>query len=686
MLSAPSAVHANEPNRVLRVDIRPRSGYTRFLFKLNRGEEGAFTTQTGRRLVIGFRDTDGPLYRKFRNYAGPHVAGINFSRRRGDLLATLNLTGDNYGVRVTSLAADEVVTLDIGPAVKDAPPAGRERLWTGVERLVRQLDPPLSAEIPFVPTQRKDLPAAMSEEMKKLFLAGEGSLYKGRGAEAEAIFQQLVSIEGSMQGMAAFRLGEARYLLQNYSGALDAFRLGERIQPGLAKHNPGADFYFADSLMRTGDYRGGRGRMQQLVADHAEQPYAPLLLVRLADTMSRHGERMEALNIYRTVVERYAGHKGGYLAALKLADNRFFEVGPLSYMPLAAEYRRLGKTPHPLVREEAQFKASLISSLMGPVEEGLENVVEYEKRYGRGMYAGVAREMREELVYLGYLKRLGGKDCAGLSRLVLDNRAYLARSLADRLFLTNLSACFASLGELRNEMILFIYLAEREWGAIERPYLLARIAEDALSLGDLALAERSGREFLEKYPRDARISQVRECLGAVCYQKKEFPGVIAQLGWLIAAKSGSARPESYYYLGKAYEGRGEMPAAERAVSAFLDRLQQSGKSSPYHVDAVLLLVNAKQRRGDIAGAMAACRGGMVKAGAEGAEAFAYKMGELLRQSGQIEEARSRWQKLAGEGKDPVWRKLASQQLADMEWWGKVGGGLRGQNNGVSQKK
>jgi predicted negative regulator of RcsB-dependent stress response len=40
---------------------------------------------------------------------------------------------------------------------------------------------------------------------------------------------------------------------------------------------------------------------------------------------------------------------------------------------------------------------------------------------------------------------------------------------------------------------------------------------------------------------------------------------------------------------------------------------------------------------------------------------------LSRNQGQTAEAKKNWEKIVKEGRDPVWQKLASQKLADLEW-------------------
>ena len=61
-----------------------------------------------------------------------------------------------------------------------------------------------------------------------------------------------------MRGLVACRLGEALYGLQKYQEAIKAFAEGERLWPEFLAGNPTSAYSYADSLIRVGNYSGGR--------------------------------------------------------------------------------------------------------------------------------------------------------------------------------------------------------------------------------------------------------------------------------------------------------------------------------------------------------------------------------------------------------------------------------------------
>ncbi len=112
------------------------------------------------------------------------------------------------------------ITLDIGVPFKPGVPhpslAGREKIWMGVEKLVRDFDPPLKSEIPFSPTDRQILKKFLSEEEQNDFVAAEAALYKSRLTEAEELFARFSSRQTPIRALALYRLAETWYKLQKY--------------------------------------------------------------------------------------------------------------------------------------------------------------------------------------------------------------------------------------------------------------------------------------------------------------------------------------------------------------------------------------------------------------------------------------------------------------------------------------
>jgi TolA-binding protein/uncharacterized protein YifE (UPF0438 family) len=659
------------PNRLNRMEITPGEHHTRMTFILAQKPRYSTTFHPGRGMRLTFMDTSGPGLKKFRSYADRHVADVRVSDRGDRLVVAFAVRENDAGFRILDGAAPNVLILDVGTSLRQsgaaAMPPGRERIWNGAGKLVREFSLPLKSELPFFPTPgpliRKLLPAGDVQT----FLRGEEALYRERGAEAEEVFTSFLNRDPSVRAIAAYRLGEAQYLLQKYESALRWFREGERLWPAYMVESPSIVFCFADSLARCGESERGRAMFQRLIIGMADTKYGPLLLVRMADIMARGGREMDAVAIYRTVAVGFSGTRASLLASIRLADRSLFAVNRDDYQTLAREYKRI----HTLagesgLKEEALFKWALLEALYGPLSDAVDAVGEYQRKFPAGIFANVVKTMREELLVSRYHELDRAGDCRGLARLALDNRGYLALCAGERQFIHRISECFQQHKMLREELDLFSSLVETEWAGENTRFLYYRIIEDAWTLGDLPLAAAASRVFLSRFSNDSMAGLVRERLGRLHFRNGEMSAVYATLSPLLGGKNPPSSPESYYYLGKACERLRDVRNAEKSMGLFL---ASSGNrtDSALAADARMVVASTRLARRDFRGAKAVYRNGYEASSGEQREMFLYKLGEAGMSEGKRDEARSCWERLLKEGRDPVWRSMAVQALADLSW-------------------
>jgi len=671
ILSAETITAAEQPNRLHRMEVSSRARYTRLLLVFDRAPQYSFAYLPGRRVQLTFLETGGAALRKYNAFSDSRVSDVSLLDRGNRLRLRFSLKETAPGIRVLDSILPNVVTVDVGESLQlngaASMPAGRERIWSGVGKVIQEFDPPLTSGLPFFPTPGSLLKKMLSPADVKLYFRGEDALYRERGVDAEEVFSSLVNQGGAVRGMAAFRLGEAQYLLQKYESALQWFREGERLQPEYMFQSPSIVFSYADTLARRGEIAAGRKMLERLAVGMADTKYGPLLLVRMADVMLRGGRGMDAIAIYRTVMENFPATRGGVMASLRLADRRFFQVSADTYQGLSAEYRKISSNSgDPSIKEEALFKGALLDTLYAPESDAVVSVADYEKKYPSGIFANVARTLREDLLPLLYRKLNAANDCRGITRLVLDNKEYLSRCTSEPGFLRRTDDCFRSEGIISEGLELFSMLVETEWAAGQAPFLYYRIFDVSLELGDLARAEAAGKVFILRFPQDPNSGNVRERLAAIQFRNRDFRAVLTTLSPLMAGKGGMSYPDSYYYFGKACASLDDPAGAEKAMLRYLAVIGE-GKASVMASDARVVAASSRQSRGDLRGAMELCRSGYEAASPEQKEMFLYKMGDLARRSGRHDEARSYWELLLRDGKDPVWKRLASQALSDMEW-------------------
>lgn len=653
------------------MEIKSGSDFTRLVFVLEKPVKYSIHQLSGKQIRITFDDTRGLALKRYRAYADAHISGVMLSDRGDRLLVTFRV-GDGFGrVRVPSDSSYNVLIVDVCESSSRSSalsmPADRDSIWSGAGKLIREFDPPLKSDIPFFPTEGTLIRKMLSSDDVRVFLRGEEALYKERATEAEEIFSTFLTRGGAVRAIAAYRLGEAQYLLQKYDAALKSFKEGEALWPDYLLQSPSIVFSYADTLARCGDFQRGYRMLERLVVAMADTKYGPLLLVRLGDIMTRGGREMDALAVYRNVKSNFQNGRAGLLASIRLADRELFSVNQYTYRKLCHEYRRIYlESSDPGLKDEALFKTALIEAMYGPVEGAVRAAAEYKEKFPSGLFGNVARTMYEDLLLSRYHELDKAGDCDGLVRLAIDNRNSLAKCLGDKGFIPRIAGCLQKKGMTREELALFSSLVETEWAGENGAFLYYRIVEDAWGIGDLAMAAGAAKIFLARHAASAMAGKVRERLGWIQYKNGDLSSAYETLLPLLSVKGAAPEMETFYCLGKVCENRHDIAHAEKAMELFL---AGSGKSSGSSIvaDARMVIASARIVRKDIKGALAVYRAGQEASSGEQREMFIYKVGEVLRMMGRDKEARDHWQLLVREGKDPVWKRLAQNGLSDMDW-------------------
>jgi len=667
-----SSAYASLPsNNLQRVSIRHHKNFTRITLCLENQPHYTVSSLPGNRLRIGLTDTGGPLLRKFRRYSDANMGGIIISRRGDNLLLTFQIAaGRNW--RDVSLDGFSAITLDVGKQFgapqPPAYPPGRERIWSGVEKLVRDFDPPLKSEFPFLPTDPLVLKGLLDKNGQEVFAMAEAALYKGSLAEAEEVFTQFSTQPTAIRSLALYRLGETYYKLQKYPQALAAFREAERLWPAYLNFNPGVTFYYGDSIARGGDLAAARSLLSSLIARLAEKKFAPVLLVRLADILSRQGHDQEALGVYRTVSENFHDNKATWMALLRLKDRDFFKVSPWNFHKLADVYQDVSlRSADVDLREESFFKCVLLESLYGEAPDALRQVVIFQKKFPRGIYAAVCRTMREVLVAQGYRQFEWSKDPSGLIRFVEEHQEYLAGCVEQPDFLPKVVKAYEEAGRPIELVKLFSSLLDRQWASGGAPYMYEVVAENAELLGDSDMAEKSMRGFLRKFPSHPRARLMLERLGGLLYAEDKYQDVKNSLLWLLNKGERAHMAESYYYLGRSLWELKQFVPAYRSMELFLTSgASQGRKTTGLLPDAYYVAVSAREASGDRKGALRLVEAGLMKPDLAKRDELLYKAGELNLHEGKKQLARNFFEKVVRNGKDPDWQKLARQAMESLD--------------------
>jgi len=675
-LALPAGAQAQGDNRLLRIQIHPHKGFTRVTLLFQSPPDYSFSRGAGS-ARISVRGADSPAFRKFRSYGDAHIGGVFCSSREEGVQLVVPVKEPGAGVQVLGYGNPNALALEIGPAMARAQRVdiapGREPILSGTEQFVREFGTPAHTGLPFVPTDAKLLQRLLPAGEAQLFQRGEGALYKEQGSEAQEIFTLFLAKEPAVKALAGYRLGQALYLLERYAEALKAFKEAEALWPGYLDQAPELMQTYADLKARGGDYAGGRALLLRLINQMSGTAYSAPLMNRLADLAARHGDRELAQVIYRSVVVHATGTPSAARARLKLADREMFSLSRDRYRILLERYQSIYQAPGDFaLRDEALFKIALLQALYGPAGEALAACIDYQTCYPRGVFGTIVKKMREELLLPVYREIYAGHDAGALAHLALDNREYLTRCLGDPEFAGRVAQGCREAGLLGQELSLFGFLVEKSWAAGSAPFMTARLVEDALTLGNLPLAESSARSYLTRFPGAPGTQRMHEQLGRIAFERGDLKGVVPQLLFLNGKGRGAELPESDYYLGKALAAAGDGRGAERALARFVAGAKGGAPLLP---DGYFTLAGAREGLKQYAGALAAYREGLKLVSGETAGQYLYKMGELYLQLGMVREAKGAWEEAVKKGEGGTWGKLAGESLGDLRWRLKIAGEL-----------
>lgn len=659
---------ASFPNHLYRVDVKPHKDFTRISVKLAESSDYNLSIIPGNRLRLVIKNTNSSLFKKYRRYSDRNIGGLVFLKRGNDLLITFQIS-PSVGFRDLTRPDVSAITLDIGPHFKErvSGPAftGRDKIWSGVEKLVRDFDPPLKSEIPFLPTDRQILRNLLDENEQKIFAAAEAALYRGQLSEAEEIFTQFASRQIPVRPLALYRLAETWYKVQKYSQALTAFREAEKLWPAYLGFNPGVTFFYGDSIARSGDLSQARPLLAALVARLADKKYAPALLVRLGDILSRQGHEREALAIYRNVAENFRDNKANGMALLRQADQKFLHATPWNYRPLSDDYLSISRQSGDLdMREEALFKHVLLESIHGDSSAALQLLTTFQKKFPRGVYVAVVRTIREALVADVYQNTNWSKDPASLVRFAEEHHDYLTDCVSLPGFLKSVTRAFDESARPIELIKWLDSLAERQWATAIAPEIYLEIADNAELIGDLASAENSIKSFLRKYHTHPSAREMTERLGTIYYTASKPQQVRETLQWLLNKGEKAKNVNSYYRLAKSLWSLNDYPQAIKAADRFIASPEALNSSDL--TDGYFIAVSSREATGDRKGALKLLETAKKLPDNKRIDEFTYKSGDINLLDGNVSRAKEIFELLAKSGKDPQWRKLASQALTSIE--------------------
>ena len=125
----PGLAAASIPNHLYRIDIRAQKDFTRLTIRLAEAPEYSLAALPGNRLRLVIKDTEGVLFKKYRQYSDKNIGGLVLKKRGDSLLITFQISR-MVGWRDVSRSDVSAITLDIGAQFKPGLPEHYEARGT----------------------------------------------------------------------------------------------------------------------------------------------------------------------------------------------------------------------------------------------------------------------------------------------------------------------------------------------------------------------------------------------------------------------------------------------------------------------------------------------------------------------------------------------------------------------------
>lgn len=434
--------------------------------------------------------------------------------------------------------------------------------------------------------------------------------------------------------------------------ALAAYReLAGRLR--LIDTDPMSLAHFAGLLYAAGAYAAAAERYQQLADQLASDQLKGLALFRQAMSRLHLTATDTTLRLdFLQVQEAFASTEGGVRARMKHTDLEY-AAGRLPPGEAAATYGELARTaPVVALRQEAAFKLALVTARMGDHAASVDQLMTLLREFRSG-------ELRTEAAAL-LLEQLPGllgdlvERREYLRALVLasQNRTFFARGWLDSALLLDMARAYAELGLTAEAAQTYQYLYEVSTEADQERIHLP-LVQALFAAGEYLQAEEYADRYLVRHPGGSDTAAMVLFKVRALYESGQLDRALA----VLTARETARTTELDLVRARIHHDRRQWPE----VIELLSRPELAGQLDD---DTTLLLAEAlfQEKADDRARVLfvdlAALPGVSDQAW--------FRLAQLELRRDNAAAALNLFRKLAEEGKDPLWTRLAREEAAILQ--------------------
>ncbi len=485
-------------------------------------------------------------------------------------------------------------------------------------------------------------------------LQAELAIQTDRYREAEILLKRDdIAYTGRTDLLRLLRQADTTYGQGRMIRALVAYLQLARRSDIIGSH-PRSLANFGDTLyshQRYGDAADQYQRLSVLLADRSGRD---LVLFRLAMSQLKNGAgRREVLLLLMQIQNAYPTTEGAFRATLKQTDIRYL-AGNTPPEQAAATYRRIATEGNRIeLREEAAVKEAVVYALAGDSQRAISLAMRILREFQNGRLRVTTQALIIERLPLVLKQLIDDGEYVKALVLAKQNRVYFARGWLGTELLYDLARAYTRLGVYDRAVRTYQYIFDVSDGAQrEKVYLplLAALFED----GRYDLVEDYADRFFFRYPRSPDAPQVflyrvralrragRLEMAARLLDRKDRPS--SKAIELVAASI-------YADLGRWQEviriltrpGMAAAAASGRHGYELAEAYFQTGK-----YDLARPIFEHLQQEDDFR------------------DLAMFRLARIDLAEGRRDQALNEFRQLAEKGKDPLWIKLAKEEIRILE--------------------
>ena len=483
-------------------------------------------------------------------------------------------------------------------------------------------------------------------------LLAELALAGNRPAEAEQLLARpAVAADASLQELRALRRADI-LAARKSEGALAAYReLAARST--LIDTAPLSLAHYAGLLYRAGEFAEAAERYQQLADQLTSDRLKGLALFRQAMCrLHLPGSEHKAEQGLLQVADAFPATEGGIRARMKRLDLDYVE-GRIAPGETAAAYGELAQTASTVpLRLEAAFKLALVTARMGDHAASVDQLMTLRREFRTGDLRVEAEALLLEQLP-GLLRDLvARKDYVRALVLAKQNRNFFVRGWIEPDLLLAMARAYGELGltdkAAQTYQYLYEVLPEAGQERIHLPLIQALFAA-----GQYLQVEEFADRYLLRHPAGADGPAIRLLKVRALYASRQLDRALA----VLDAPGTEPSSELERLRARIHFDRQEWPRVIELLSRPETRPRLDDEATLWLAEACF-----QADRNDCAAPLFS---DLAERTADNEQAR-FRLAQLRLRADKPAEALNLLRKLAEEGKDPLWTRLAREEAAILQ--------------------